>query len=309
MVTSNPHLFDSLACFVFPPIFVYFVHINTLGMVAVPAHQLRLKFQSSGVLRSIHVGKRLYHGHHQKPTRLRHRPCANLATRLPAQTSIFIRPFVTSSSYRQTTSIGIEWYDLSPERKIQWLLDSGDTEWGWVIYRCTYKPELQGAWESFKNLVEYRTRKTIADSDAPDIAEKLDWAWVEDHELEGASLSELKRRFRAWVRADTQDSPCDIGATPYENISRYTYFIQVDEESLVSCLREAGVDLHGGHVNIVRGWAGSLPEEEMGESSEGLVTEDWMKIQASMVEPIFYAELYDDTWYTIYSPPPHVCVW
>lgn len=193
-------------------------------MASLPAQQLRQKVQSLRILRSI--GKKHSYGRYQQPTHLKHRPSAILATCLPTQTSTFIRPFTSSSPYKQTASIGMEWYDLSPERQIQWMLNSGDTEWGWVIYRCTYKPELQWAWESFKNLVEYRTRKAIADSDAPDIAEKLDWAWVEDPELEGASLNALKLRFRAWVRADTQGSNYTIGDTPYEYISRYTYLFK-----------------------------------------------------------------------------------
>lgn len=70
------------------------------------------------------------------------------------------------------------------------------------------------------------------------------------------------------------------------------------------------MDLDGGHVNIVRAWADSpSPEEATDKSSEALVAEDWMKIRASMIKPSFYADLYDDTWYILYSPPPHVCVW
>ncbi|KAL6904757.1 hypothetical protein GGI43DRAFT_398023 [Trichoderma evansii] len=275
-------------------------------MASVPAQQLRLKVQSLRALRSI--GKEHFYGLYQRPTRLKHRPSAVRAACLPAHISTFNRSFMSSSSHKQTASIGMEWYDLSAERKIQWMLNSRDTEWGWVIYRCTYKPELQGARESLKNLVEYRTRKSIAESDKLDIAEKLDWVWVEDPELEGTSLGELKRRFKAWVRTDTQGSNYDMGATPCENVSRYTYFIQIDEDSLVSCLREASVDLYGRHLNIVRGWAGSL-SEGIDESSEALVTEDWMKIQASMMEPSFYADLHDDTWYALYSRPPRVCVW
>lgn len=204
----------------------------------------------------------------------------------------------------------MEWYDLSVERQIKWLLDAAYDKWGWVIYRCTYKPELQGAWESFKNLVESKTRKEIADSDAPDIAEKLDWAWIEDPELEGASLDELKRRFRAWVRTDKKDSSFvyDVHTATYSLGSRYSYFIQVDEESLLSCLREAGVDLNRGHVNIVRGWVDSLaPEEATDEFGNVLDVEDWMKIQASMVDSGFYVELDDnESWYAYYMSPPSV---
>ncbi|PON28473.1 hypothetical protein TGAM01_v202967 [Trichoderma gamsii] len=203
----------------------------------------------------------------------------------------------------------MEWDDLSPARQIQWILEPGDIKWGWVIYRCTYKPELQGPWEKFKNVVECKIRKDIADSDAPDIAEKLDLVWVEDSQLEGAPLSELKRRFRELARTDTQHPDFDIGADPFGLGTMHSYFIQVDEESLVSCLCEAGVNLHGGHVNIVRGWADGLaPEEATDEFGDALDAEDWMKIPASEITHSTYMEFdNDELWYINYTQPPNVC--
>ncbi|KAL7919625.1 hypothetical protein ACQKWADRAFT_329436 [Trichoderma austrokoningii] len=248
-------------------------------MASIPVQQLRPKAQSLRALRSIVT---------KHPTRLSAICTACLST---SQISTFNQSITSSSSHKQTNSIGVEWYEYSAARKIQHLLNSLDSKWGWVIYRCTYKPELQGAWESFKNL-------------------KLDWVWVEGPELEGAPLNELKRKFREWVRTDIQDlnfvydaytAPCSLG-------SRYSYFIHVDEESLLSCLCEAGVDLHGGHVNIVRGWADSLaPEEATDEFGGELYAEDWMKIQASMINPSFYVELHnDESWYVYYRSPPSV---
>ncbi|RFU77949.1 alpha-galactosidase a precursor [Trichoderma arundinaceum] len=225
-----------------------------------------------------------------------HRPSIFRTTHYPpTRISQFNRPFMSSSSHEQTAPIGEEWHELSAEHQIQSLLDSGDTRWGWVIYRCTYKPELQIPWESFKRLVEYRTRKSIAESDAPDIAEKLDLVWIEDPELEGASRDELKRSFRAWVRAEKQNPDFNIHDTPLVGDPRHTFFIQIDEDALLSCLREAGVDLHGGHVNIVRGWEDPLPSEEATDGfGEAVDKEDWMKIQASMIEPEFYLDLYSE---------------
>lgn len=251
-------------------------------MASISVHQLRLKAQSLRALRSI--GTKHTYSLYQQPSRLKHRPSAILTACLPTKTSTFNRFFVLSNPQKQSKSIGMEWDDLSPARQIQWILEPGDIKWGWVIYRCTYKPELQGPWEKFKNVVECKIRKDIADSDAPDIAEKLDLVWVEDSQLEGAPLSELKRRFREWARTDTQHSNFDIGAHPFGLGTMHSYFIQVDEESLVSCLCEAGVDLHGGYVNIVRGWADGLaPEEATDEFGNALDAEDWMKIPASEI--------------------------
>lgn len=276
-------------------------------MASIPIQQLQLKAQLPRVLRTI--GKKHSCSLYQQPARLKHRPNAILAACLPTQTYPSNRSFISSSSHKQPRSIGMEWYDLSPARQIQWMLKSGDNKWGWVIYRCTYKSELQDPWEKFKNLVEYRIRKAIADSDAPDIAEKFELAWVEDSQLEGAPLSELKRRFREWARTETQHSNFDIGADPFGIGTRYSYFIQVDEKSLVSCLREAGVDLHGGHVNIVRGWADGLaPEEATDEFGDALDAEDWMKIPASEIMPSTYMEFdNDEMWYVNYTQPPNVC--
>lgn len=216
---------------------------------------------------------------------------------------------MSSSSHKQAKSIGMEWNDLSPARQIQWILNSGDNAWGWVIYRCTYKPELQGSWEKFKNLVENRIQRAVADSDAPEIAEKLDLIWVEDAQLEGAPLDELKRRFRAWVSTDMQD-PNFVYANRTSVLgSRHSYFFQVDEESLVSCLHEAGVDLHEGHVNMVSGWTDGLaPEEATDEFGYALDAEDWMKIPASEINPSTFMEFdHYEMWYVNYTQPPDVC--
>ncbi|PKK53641.1 hypothetical protein CI102_985 [Trichoderma harzianum] len=231
------------------------------------------------------IGKQLYSSLHQQPARFKHRPSAILAACQPTRINLFNRPFIVSaSSHEKSTSIGMNWDDLSDERKIQWLLKSGSSEekWGWVIYRCSYKPELQSTWESFKRFVDDKTRKEIAD--------KLDWVFVEDPELEGASLDELKRRFRAWARSEVQGE-YDIDTTSYNRGSRHGYFIQVDEAALLSLVK----GLSNGHVNIVRGWVDSLPPEEAtDEFGDAIGIEDWMKIRASMVAPYFYIDLDDE---------------
>ena len=212
----------------------------------------------------------------------------------------------------QVKSIGKEWDDFSAERKIQWLLrEGGDDKWGWVIYRCTYKPELDSHWKNLKRLVEQQSRESIAESDAPDIAEKLDWVFVEDPELEHASLDELKGRFKAWARAENPNY--DINNAPGVRGSRYTYFIQVDEAALRSSPNVTDATRNRGHVNIVRAWQDSLPPDEAttDEFGEAVDNEDWMKIKARMLDADFYMELDDDeAWYRLYSPPPHnICTW
>jgi hypothetical protein len=205
----------------------------------------------------------------------------------------------------------MEWYDLSPEGKIQWLLNSGaEDKWGWVIYRCTYKPELDGYWKEFKRRVEAESRKLIAESDAPGIAEKLDWVFVEDPELENASRDELKRRFREWARVKNPN--CDIDNIRHGRGARYTYFIQVDEDALLSIADTPNNSRNQGHVNIVRAWQDLLPlDEATDQFGEAEDSADWMKMKVDMMDAEFYIELDDDeAWYTFYRPPPHqVCHW
>ncbi|KAL6828943.1 hypothetical protein J3E69DRAFT_379635 [Trichoderma sp. SZMC 28015] len=277
-------------------------------MATVLARQLFLKVQLPRPV--ITISKQLYSSLHHQPARFRHLPSTILAARQPIRINLLNRPFMASaSSQEKSTSIGMNWDDLSDERKIQLILNSGSSEekWGWVIYRCSYKPELQSTWENFKRVVDERTRKEIAESDAPDIADKLDWVFVEDPELEGASLDELKRRFREWARSEVQGK-YDIDTTSYNRGSRYGYFIQVDEAALLSLVD----GLFYGHVNIVRGWVDSLPPEEAtDEFGDAIDIEDWMKIRASMVAPYFYIDLDgEEDWYPHYTPPPHgLCIW
>ncbi|KAF3005249.1 hypothetical protein E8E14_004939 [Neopestalotiopsis sp. 37M] len=185
----------------------------------------------------------------------------------------FVRPTTSSFSSPQpppqgpeqpTTSIGMhEWDNLSAEGKIQWLLNNaGDAKWGLVVYRTCYRPELDAAWENFKSAVVSTARQRVAESDAPDIANKMDWARAENP---------------SW----------DIDGERHGRGSRYSCFIQVDEAALLSMA--AGPDAADTtpssgrpYVNIVRGW----------EDAENV--EDWMKIQTDMLDADFYVELDND---------------
>jgi hypothetical protein len=280
----------------------------------------RLQVQSPQSILSI--SKRLNPKHGlQQSTHLTDRSLS--AIYLPGR---FNRPFLSSPPQAISgeepeegpESIGMEWYELSAERKIQWLVGPGcDSKWGWLIYRCTYNPELSRHWESLTRLIDESTRRSVAQSDAPDIAEKLEWVFVEGPELEGASLEELKHKFRAWARSEAPNY--DIDNTTLSRGSRHTYFIQVDEVALRSLLNDPEnptntgtcVNLDKGHVNIAWGWKNSDPAEETRDEFSEVDNEDWMKMKASMIASYFYVDLdNDESWYTHYSPPPHgMCIW
>lgn len=191
----------------------------------------------------------------------------------------------------------MEWYDLSPERQIRWSLGPDPAaRWGWVMYRTTYLPVLNGVWDTFKRQIVERMRAEIAASDAPEIAGQMDFVFVEDPALEGASRQELKRRFRTWAVKDGADP--DLGETDSRD-TRHAFFLQVDAE----CLTNA-------RIIIVRGWQ-ETTEGQLDEDGYPQVPEDWFKMMNHMVEPWFYADLFDSTesWFAYYRPPPDgVCI-
>jgi len=190
-----------------------------------------------------------------------------------------------------TRSIGREdWDALSAESKIKWLLGDGDEKWGWVVYRSAYAPALADSqWEDFKRRLEERTPRAVAQSDAPDIADRLDWVFVEDLALDGASLAELKHHFHTWARAECPG--WDVGGAGSGRGSRYTYFVRFDADGLLN-----------GEVNLVRGCEGEEAAEEMGDDGDG--NEDWMRIRESMLAPGFYVEMdNDESWYAHHRPP------
>ncbi|KAI0198288.1 hypothetical protein F4808DRAFT_462935 [Astrocystis sublimbata] len=101
-----------------------------------------------------------------------------------------------------------DWDHFSTEQKLKTLLklSTNNTKWGWIVYRTCYKPELDTAWATFKSMVDARTRQRIVRSDETDIADQMDWVFVEDAQgLEGASCDELMRRFQKWARAENPE--------------------------------------------------------------------------------------------------------
>jgi hypothetical protein len=110
-------------------------------------------------------------------------------------------------------------------------------KWGWVLYRCTYADDAM--WAKFRDRVEMDSRDYIAQSDAPEIAERLEWKWVEDaSRLDGASTAALREQFRAWATGEVARQPGDYEPAV---IPRFRYFIKIDQEvldSLAKCISD-----------------------------------------------------------------------
>ncbi|KAM3497119.1 hypothetical protein MY10362_009517 [Beauveria mimosiformis] len=200
-----------------------------------------------------------------------------------------------------------------------------EKKWGWVIYRCTYGDD--AAWERFKELVARQTRKDLTSSpysDAPpvppprSVVDGVDWRFVSDPALQGASKEALRERFRAWVAKDRSDPP----ARPGYMSSRHSHFVQVDEASLRSVVNDDDPDVwKSGWVNLVRCVEGldynpSLEWEaaqgkyrkELDENGEEYIPEDWIMLAASSLTPSFYGSLntMSENWYMYYSQPPNL---
>ncbi|KAJ8116402.1 hypothetical protein OPT61_g2162 [Boeremia exigua] len=197
-------------------------------------------------------------------------------------------------------------------------------KWGWVIYRCSYADDK--AWAKFRARIESHSRTNIAESDAPEIADSLEWKWVEGRaSLDGASTTALRDRFRAWV-ADEVAQVAQLPPSPdfeadFTDVSRFMYFIKIDDEvmeSLAGFLEEGRWSLEA-FVKIVKAdWEPS--SDQMGEDAdvyepiEGCTEKDfgWMRIDPMMLNAEFYNALdfwkpaWDDMFYW---RPPKIVSW
>lgn len=99
-----------------------------------------------------------------------------------------------------------------------------------MIFRCTYGS--QEKWDTFLALAKQEAYKSLEQSSTGDLFEsvynKMDWTVIEDTgTLDGASIQDTTRKFRAWARAygraETQ------GSVPYtwQTAPRYHYFVHV----------------------------------------------------------------------------------
>ncbi|PVI00235.1 hypothetical protein DM02DRAFT_614458 [Periconia macrospinosa] len=199
-------------------------------------------------------------------------------------------------------------------------------KWGWVIYRCTYTDD--SAWARFRARVEKESRESLAESDVPEIAERMEWVWVDDdrNALDGASTAALRERFRAWREEEIARQPGDYD---FEVIPRWRYFIKIDQEvmdSLVESLPDDTRWLEHAFVKFVdEFW--DMPDDKYPRSAidkdddggeqkydlepiEGCTKEDvgFMRIMPDMINASFYSALCGDEnfWGVFYQRPPWI---
>jgi hypothetical protein len=221
----------------------------------------------------------------------------------------------------------------SPESQIlNMLKESQHDKWGFVIYRCTYQNDQD--WDRFKRLVHDRANEAIAESDTPEIADSLEWTFVEDRAtLGGASRAQLREHFNGWADdAYAIEQPrhhqLDFQNWGLFGFQQYNYFIQVDEEALQSVLSPPEFDWDGqGFVNFVDSRWRSFSHEEyyrgltglgdvtVFESIDGCEQENvgWMRITPMlMISTEWYGAVggfAGGGWYVFYLRPPAVVLW
>ena len=195
-------------------------------------------------------------------------------------------------------------------------------KWGWVIYRCTYSDD--AAWAKFRDRVEAESRKSIEQSDAPEIAKRLEWTWVEDASaLDGASTETLRERFREWTAGEVARQP---GNYLPAVIPRFRYFIKIDQEVLDSLAVSISRETHWSNNTFVKFVDGNwkplaesqrdLEQEDDGwekeflEPIDGCMEEDvgWIRIAPYMISADFYEVMSGDENQrsTFYERPPRI---
>jgi hypothetical protein len=213
----------------------------------------------------------------------------------------------------------------SPQRMLlNSLAELKHDKWGFVIYRCTYQDD--AAWDCFKQIVLERTQEEMQESDTPEVADKLEWTFVEDRAaLDGASRSQLRERFKQWAaQAIVTEQPrakAEIEHVPTFGIPRYNYFVQVDEEALQSVLAAPKIDLFGeGFVNFVDArWTPMGDQYSDNDHNEhdpidGCTEEDvgWMRIAAMMIDAEWYGAaggFHAGAWHVYYLRPPQIVIY
>ncbi|KAH6629735.1 hypothetical protein C7974DRAFT_359712 [Boeremia exigua] len=234
---------------------------------------------------------------------------------LRSSNSTPIRPLVHHQIYPQRS-----WYRTNTPSSQVCLRESlallPFDKWGWVIYRCSYADDK--VWAQFRTRIESKSRRDIAESDAPEISDSLEWKWVEDRAtLDGASTAALRDRFRAWVVNEVAQQPAD---QDFGDVSRLRYFIKIDEEVMQSLpgFLEKRWSAEA-FVKIVKADWEPLCEEfdhekDIYEPIEGCTEKDvgWMRIAPEMVNAEFYYALdgYEPAWDDMfYQRPPHIVLW
>ena len=182
---------------------------------------------------------------------------------------------------------------------VQWVHDTlqGNLEdkWGWVIYRTTYKDD--AAWERFRDSVNMSSRGALREQGAsPLVLGALDYVFVSDPTLEGASREQLRTRFRKWRKPAIQaENPRRPLPKEWDEIpARYVYFVHVDEDSLNSVVQARRRSRDSGWVHFV--FCDQEVDLDTSHPKWRWYDDHWKMLSSWMIS----AEFYDEVWNTIF---------
>ena len=108
------------------------------------------------------------------------------------------------------------------------------TQWGFVIFRCTYSS--QEKWDKFLALLKEDVHNYFEWTATEDVYDSMAWTIIEDADkLDSADIVETSRRFKDWVgNQGKQEMQGSVLSDAWHYYPRYIFFIHVDEESLES---------------------------------------------------------------------------
>lgn len=188
-------------------------------------------------------------------------------------------------------------------------------QWGFVLIRCTYGS--QEAWEKFFRLAkqdayDYFEQRGMEDSG---VYTSLVWTVIEDADtLDGASFLDTSRRFEAWLEGDgSQEKQGSIFANTWSYCPRYTYFLNVDLESLESVVDDEKAKSKGGYFcmmvrpqNVLLNKSEEIHDEENewevddDDEDEDAFYDQRKRVHVHELVSWYASLLNDDSWYHIF---------
>lgn len=201
----------------------------------------------------------------------------------------------------------------------RYLQEDGHQTWGFVIYRCTYKSDVD--WATFIARLRYRIQEALEMYNGLDMMDRLALTVIEDKlVLDDASTAVVREHFKQWTATALEQEQGAVtaeGVSPVPSLAqRYRYCILVDEGSLESVVEDApapplnDATSDGFVVLVWKDWVPlHNPRDHVEEPLEGWTVHDvgWMMVayQDVMVNMYYHLRDYDD-WYTEYRRPPQV---
>ncbi|KAB5511427.1 hypothetical protein GE09DRAFT_1164984 [Coniochaeta sp. 2T2.1] len=217
------------------------------------------------------------------------------------------RRTLSATSIRMAVPYGVNFHDKPGTCIANWLEEYKLNHWGFVIYRCTYSS--QEKWDRFLALAKQEAYDCLEQEGTGDLSvyDKMDWTVIENAEtLDGASILDTTRKFRAWVeadgRAENQGSvrtlPVNQGSVfteIWQSEPRYHFFMHVDEESLESIVYPSSIE-----VREKARLAGEIPDDQDPLDEQLELLDCVKKVKLGSLVDLYGTLLNPNSWYKIH---------